>query len=63
LSRNADMPPRDRAAVLTTAVIQITSASSIPESEKLLHVENLLRDELDAARREAIADRDFDPDA
>jgi len=57
------MPPRDRAAVLTTAVIQITSASSIPESEKLLHVENLLRDELDAVRREAIADGRVDPDA
>jgi len=44
------MPARDRAAVLTTALIQITSASSIPESDELLHVENLLRDELDAVR-------------
>ena len=57
------MTPRDRAAAIATAVIQITTASSIAETERRLHIKNLLRDELDAARREAIAGRRVDPDA
>jgi len=56
-------PYRDRAALITTAVIQIAAASSILETERRLHIENLLRDELDAVRREAIADRRVDLDA
>jgi len=47
------MTSRDRAAAIATAVIQITTASSIPETERRLHVENLLRDELDAVRLRA----------
>jgi hypothetical protein len=53
---------RDRAALITTAVFQITAASSIPEAERRTHVENLIRDELDEVRRAAIVDR-VDPDA
>jgi hypothetical protein len=51
------MPPRDRAAVITRTLRQITSASSIPEKERWLHVENVIRDELDDVRRELIADQ------
>jgi hypothetical protein len=54
---------RHRAAVLTTAVFQITSASSVPESDRRLQVQILLRDELDAVQREAVNDRRIDPDA
>ena len=49
--------PRDHAAVLTVAVFQITTASSIPDTEQRLQVENLLRDEIEAIRQQAIADR------
>jgi hypothetical protein len=47
----------DRAAVVTTAVMQITTTSSLSEIERRLHVENLLRDEFGDATRQAIADR------
>jgi hypothetical protein len=49
----------DRATVVTTAVLQITTASSLSEIEQQLHVENLLRDEFDDIKRQAIADRDL----
>jgi len=54
------MTPPDHAAVLATAVFQITAASSIPEAERRLHIENLVREELDEVRREAISDRRVD---
>jgi len=47
----------DRATVVTTAVTQITAASSLSEMERRLHAENLLRDEFDDVKRQAIADR------
>jgi hypothetical protein len=53
----------DRAAVAAQAVMQITSASSVPKPEQQRHLENLLRDEFDAVRREAVADRRPDEDA
>lgn len=52
----------DRATVVTTAVLQITAASSLAEAERRLHVENLLRDEFDDVKRQAIAERSC-PDA
>jgi len=56
------MAPRDHAAVVATALFQITAVSSIAEAERRVLVENLIRDELAAARREGMADRN-DPDA
>jgi hypothetical protein len=53
----------DRAAFVATAVIQIITASSVSEQERQVHVENLLRDEFEEARREAVADRRLDVDA
>jgi hypothetical protein len=37
---------RDRAAAATTAILQITAASSIPKSELREHIQNMLVDEL-----------------
>lgn len=54
---------RDRAAVITRTVREITSASSIPETERWFHVEKFLRDEIDAIGRDAMADRRIDGDA
>jgi len=53
----------DRATVVTTAVMQITTASSLSEMEQRLHVENLLRDEFDDIKPQAIADRELGDDA
>ena len=53
----------DRATTITRTVRQITSKSSILEAERWLHVENVIRDELDDVRRELIAERRMDPDA
>jgi hypothetical protein len=47
----------DRATVITTAILRITSASSVAEPQRRLHIERLLRDELDDVRREVAADR------
>jgi hypothetical protein len=47
---------RDHAAVVTTAVLQITSASSLPQGELRFQLESLLRDEFDAVARQALAD-------
>jgi hypothetical protein len=51
------MTKLDRAAVITRAIMQITSTSSVPEPERRLHIEALIRDELDDLRREVAADR------
>jgi hypothetical protein len=52
----------DRAAVVTTAVMQIIAASSVSEMERKLHVENLLRNEFDDVKRQAIAERELGDD-
>jgi len=52
----------DRAAIVTTAVMQIIAASSSSEMERRLHVENLLRDEFDDVKRQAIDDRGLGDD-
>jgi len=52
----------DRATVVTTAVLQITTASSLSKAEQKLHVENLLRDEFDDVKHQAIADRELGDD-
>ena len=52
----------DRAAVVTTAVMQVSAASSVSEMERRLHVENLLRDEFDDVKRQAIDDRGLGDD-
>jgi len=57
------MPPRDRAAVVATAVIQITTASSMSERERRLHIEKSLRDEFTDIEREAVAHRGLNGDA
>ena len=51
----------DRAAVVTTALLQIFS-SSTPWSGLRHHVEELLRDEFDDVKRQAIADRELGDD-
>jgi len=47
----------DRAAVVTTAVLQIILSSSTPRSGLRQHVEELLRDEFADVERQAVADR------
>ena len=51
----------DRAAVVTTTLLQIFS-SSAPWSGLRGHVEELLRDEFDSIKRQAIADRELGDD-
>jgi hypothetical protein len=50
----------DRAVVVTTALLQLTAASSIPQAELRRHVEQLLRDEFHDVARQAVADRGRD---
>jgi len=50
-------PNCDRAAVVTTAVLQIILSSSTPRSGLRQHVEELLRDEFAGVERQAVADR------
>jgi hypothetical protein len=52
----------DRAAVVTTALLQIFS-SSTPHSGLRHHVEELLRDEFADVERQAFADRGAGDDA
>lgn len=52
-------PHHDRAAAITTAVLQLTAASSVPEIERRLQVENLLRDELAAVEQQIAAEREL----
>jgi len=52
----------DRAAVVTTALLQIFS-SSTPQSGLRCHVEQLLRDEFADVERQATADRGLGDDA
>jgi hypothetical protein len=47
----------DRAAVVTTALLQIILSSSTPRSGLRQHVEELLRDEFADVERQAAADR------
>jgi hypothetical protein len=47
-------PPYDRAAVVTTALVQIFN-SSLPTLERRRHAEAYLRDELAVIQREATA--------
>jgi len=47
----------DRAAVVTTALLQVILSSSTPRSGLRQHVEELLRDEFADAERQAAADR------
>jgi hypothetical protein len=47
----------DRAAVVTTALLQIMLSSSTSRSELRQHVEELLRDEFADVERQAAADR------
>jgi len=51
----------DRAAVVTTALLRIFS-SSTPWSELRHHIEELLRDEFDDVKHQAIADRELGDD-
>jgi len=51
----------DRAAVVTTALLQIFS-SSTPQSGLRHHIENLLRDEFDDVKRQAVANRELGDD-
>jgi hypothetical protein len=48
----------DRAGIVATAVIKITTASFISEAERRLHFENLLRDELADLERQVANERD-----
>jgi hypothetical protein len=57
IGQGAAMPISDRASVVTTAIFQVTAASSVPEAERRRHVEQLLRDEFAALQRDAAADR------
>ena len=52
----------DRAAVVTTALLQVILSSSTPQSGLRLHVEELLRDEFDDVKRQAIADHELGDD-
>jgi len=52
----------DRATLVTSALLQITATSSLSEMERKLHVENLLRDEFDDVKRQAIDDRGLGDD-
>jgi hypothetical protein len=47
----------DRAAVVTTALLQIILSSSTPPSGLRQHLEELLRDEFEDIKRQAAADR------
>jgi hypothetical protein len=51
----------DRAAVIATAIVQITA--SLPEAERHRCIEALMRDEIADIRREVCADRRIDDDA
>jgi hypothetical protein len=53
----------DRVAVITTALLQIILLSSTPRSGLRHHVEQLLRDEFNDVKRQAIADRELGDDA
>jgi hypothetical protein len=52
----------DRAAVVTTAVLQLVFSSSAPTAVRD-GIEALLRNEFTDVERQAIADRRLDPDA
>ncbi len=54
-------PNHDRAAVVTTALLQVLSSSAPIEVRD--GIEALLRDEFADVERQAIADRRLDPDA
>jgi hypothetical protein len=56
------MPPRDRTAITTTAVLQLVLSSSAPAAARG-PIEDLLRNEFAEVRREAIANRRLDDDA
>ena len=56
------LPPRDRAAAATTAVLQLILSSSAPTAARD-RIEDLLRGEFADVQRQAIADRRVDPDA
>ena len=47
--------PRDRAAVVTTALMQVIFSSSLPWFDRRRHVEAYLRDEIAAVQHEVIA--------
>jgi hypothetical protein len=53
---------RDRAAVVTSAVLQLVLSSSAPTAVRD-QIEALLRDEFIDAQRQAVADRGLDGDA
>jgi hypothetical protein len=56
------MPARDRAAVIAIAVFQITTASSLSEAERRLHIENLLRNEFTDLKRQIANERNGSSD-
>jgi hypothetical protein len=53
---------RDRAAVVTSAVLQLVLSSSAPTAVRD-QIEALLRDEFIDAQRQAVGDRGLDGDA
>lgn len=48
---------RDRAAIVTTTLLQIVLSPSLPTSELRRRVEDLIRDEIADVERQAAADR------
>jgi hypothetical protein len=56
------MPLRDRAAVTWTAILQLVLSSSAPAAAGD-PVQALLRDQFAEVQRQAMSDRDLNPDA
>jgi len=57
------MAVRSPGAVITTGIVQIVAPSSAPRPGLREEIEQLVNDELDAFRRQVIADHGLDPDA